>query len=180
MSSDPLHSIFWNHLEGIITAKLQHMPGDIYSSELRNAAKKIKGLGDAAVEFDGVKDRKGPDASLYNSSCTSDGKETQPPFLIEVNWTNLTSKKLAEKAEEYIQLSEGKVRTVVTVDLYPIYQRSNKGKSLKNDQKGPAPAVISVRRSYRGEDQQAATPRKDFDKVIMPFSLFVSMFKFPR
>jgi hypothetical protein len=117
---------------------------------------------------------------LYNSSCTSDGKETQPPFLIEVNWTNLTSKKLAKKAEEYIQLSEGKVRTVVTVDLYPICQRSNKGKSLKNDQKGPAPAVISVRRSYGGEDQQAATPRKDFEKVIMPFSLLVSMFKFPR
>lgn len=189
MSSDPLHAIFWNHLEGLIKEKLANLPDGVYSSKLRDAAAKVQGQGDAAVEFDGADDRNGPDCSFYFRGCASENEEDQPPFVIEVNWSNLSSKKLAEKAKQYIQLSDGQVHTVVNIDLNQIYQKSKKGKFLKKDQKGPAPAFVSVWRSgdreegkvqqgkdQQGKDQQAATPRKDFEKVIMPSSLFVSIF----
>jgi ABC-type molybdate transport system ATPase subunit len=63
---------------------------------------------------------------------------------LEVNWSRHSSDELAEGAQELITLSDGKIRTVVNVDLNEIYKASNQGQSLRPNQEGPAVATISV------------------------------------
>lgn len=172
MPSEPLHSIFSSKIGQLIEKKMAELADgkeghESTSSQLRTAAANVDTKGDSRLKFHGVKDRKAPDASYYFLNCVSEKKEVQAPFIVEVNWANLSSEKLAEKAQQYIQLSNGNVRTVVNIDMNQIYQNSNNGKDLEENEKGPAPAYVSVWRAYdrEGGGQQAAAPRKDFEKV---------------
>ncbi|KAH8744679.1 hypothetical protein F5883DRAFT_529829 [Diaporthe sp. PMI_573] len=99
-------------------------PGTM-SLELRNAAANIGGKRYTRVKFHGVRDKKAPDDSYYFIECFSINEEVQALYLIQINWAGLSSKKLAEKAEQYIQLSNGKAHTVINVDMNQIYLNSN-------------------------------------------------------
>lgn len=101
-------------------------------------------LDDARIYFEGVLDRKQPDGSYYSE----DREQTEPSFALEINWSRCNSDQLAERAQELIKLSNGKIHTVVNVDLNEIYKASNEGKSLRPNEEVPAAATVSVWRAH--------------------------------
>jgi hypothetical protein len=74
-------------------------------------------------------------------------KQTQPSLLIQVSWSHHNGDELAEMAREVITLSNGKIRTVINVNLNDIYKESNEGKTLQENSGGPAAAMLSVWRA---------------------------------
>lgn len=90
-----------------------------------------------------------PDQGYYHLFC----EQSEPSLVIEINWSHFTSEELAERAKDLIQESGTKVRTVVNVDLSQIYQRYRLVKELKEKDKGPAPATVSVWRASIKDDE---------------------------
>jgi hypothetical protein len=139
---------------------------------LRRVAANIKPRGNAAIYFDKVLDRKHPDGSYFFRGC----KQAQPSLAVEVSWSHHDSQELAERARELISLSNGKIRTVVSVNLHDIYKESEEGKTLEESSEGPAAATASVWRAHLKDvnGQQELMAECDYDEVC-PFISFVRM-----
>jgi hypothetical protein len=168
MTVTPLHGAFAGQLKDLL-AKIRGNIEDgtkAYKNtpqDLKTAASNIKALDDARIYFEEVLDIKQPDGSYYFEEC----EQPEPSLTLEVNWTRHNSEELAERAQELISLSNGKIRTVVTVDLHEIYKSSNNGKSLRQHAEGPAAALVSVWRArVRDHDgRRIITPERDFCEV---------------
>lgn len=130
---------------------------------LKTAASNIRALDDARIYFEDELNIKQPDGSYYSKDCG----QREPTFALEVNWSRYNGDQLAERAQELINLSNGKIRTVVNVDLNEIYEASNQGKSLRSNQEGPAAATVSVwrARTKNIDDHQVTLPELDYNEV---------------
>ncbi|KAG6365588.1 hypothetical protein INS49_007199 [Diaporthe citri] len=80
----------------------------------------------------------------------------------------LQGEELAERARELINLSNGNIRTVVTVNLHDIYKESDEGKTLEENSEGPAAATVSVWRARLKDvdGRKVLTPECDYDEAF--------------
>lgn len=168
MTVTPLHGAFSGQLKDLLAEIRSDIKRGIEGYQatpkiLKTAASNIKALDDARIYFEGVLDRKQPDGSYYSEDC----EQTEPSFALEVNWSRCNSDQLAERAKELIKLSNGKIRTVVNVDLNEIYKASNEGKSLRPNEEGPAAATVSVWRTHTMDinGHQVTVPEQDYHEV---------------
>ncbi|KAH8744211.1 hypothetical protein F5883DRAFT_662169 [Diaporthe sp. PMI_573] len=88
--------------------------------------------------------------------------ERLPTIVFEVNWSNHTRQQLDKRAQDFISLSHGETRTVVTFDFRDIYDKFQSEKSFK---KGLAPARLSIWKAI-SDGEQTITPKKVVDKVF--------------
>lgn len=118
------------------------------SNSLKEAAAKIETQATTTLKFFGKgKTRKEPDAAYFYEGCIDICRKRLPSLVLEVNWSRHTARKLSERAKSLIDLSRGQIRTVITVDLHQIYQRTlgaKPRKELRCNDKGPAPATLTV------------------------------------
>lgn len=168
MTVTPLHGTFVDQFKDLLAEIRTNIKHGIEGYEttprtLRDAASDIMAQGDARIYFEDVLDRKQPDGSYYFENCD----QPEPSLTLEVNWSHHNHEELAERAKECITLSNGKIRTVVIVDLYDIYKASDKGKSLRQNAEGPAAATVSVWRARTTDvdGHQVVTPELDFHEV---------------
>jgi hypothetical protein len=91
--------------------------------------------------------------------------ERLPTIVFEVNWSNHTRQQLDKRAQDFISLSHGETRTVVTFDFRDIYDKFQSEKSFK---KGLAPARLSIWKAI-SDGEQTITPKKVVDKVRVSF-----------
>ncbi|KAH8746120.1 hypothetical protein F5883DRAFT_586017, partial [Diaporthe sp. PMI_573] len=131
---------------------------------LRRVSGDIKARGDARIYFEESPDRKQPDGSHFFRGC----KQAQPSLAIEVSWSHHDSQELGKRARELINLSNGKIRTVVNVNLHDIYKESDEGKTLEENSEGPAAATVSVWRAHLKDvnGQQELMPECDYDEAF--------------
>lgn len=168
MTVSQLHGAFSGQLKDLLAKIRGNIEDGIKAYKatpeiLKTAASNIQSLDDARIYFKDVLNRKQPDGSYYSEDC----EQREPSFALEVNWSRYNGDQLAERAQELINLSDGKIRTVVNVDLNEIYEASNKGKSLRSNQEGPAAATVSVWRA-RATDidgHQVTVPERDYHEV---------------
>lgn len=133
------------------------------NSKLKDAADEIKSHGTSKIPFDGTKVTCEPDGSFVHKGCT---KQKTPTMVLEVNWAHRKTREACEeRAKELIRLSKGEIRTVVNVDLGPIYREG-----LKNGVKtgGPAPALLSV---WRWGGESDLTAHADPQEMVSPVSV---------
>lgn len=163
-----LHSTLVEELMLIKLANAESRYQEI-SSELRDAAKDITRTGDRKLKLRN-KENKEPDASFVCDCphCRQEKKKQRekrhPTILFEVNWAHLTSDQLAQRAQDFINLSQGKIRTIVNFDMRAIY---DKFKSKKSWDEIRAAARVSIWRA-RAEDadgQEVIVPVKEYDEV---------------
>ncbi|KAI0530189.1 hypothetical protein GGR58DRAFT_494306 [Xylaria digitata] len=89
-------------------------------------------------EGSGAKDTKAPDWEIRHMCKRSDDSECQYPNLVfEVGWTQ-TKEELKEKAEFYINRSNGEIRTIVAVHMHEMFlaERKNEIKLKRMYRKG--------------------------------------------
>ncbi|KAH8752300.1 hypothetical protein F5883DRAFT_205453 [Diaporthe sp. PMI_573] len=169
MSMSAFHGTFVGGFKDLLTSLRVYIEHGTKGYErtpeaLRRVAANIKPRGNAAIYFDKVLDRKHPDGSYFFRGC----KQAQPSLAVEVSWSHHDSQELAERARELISLSNGKIRTVVSVNLHDIYKESDEGKALEESSEGPAAATASVWRAHLKDvnGQQELMAECDYDEAF--------------
>ncbi|KAI1156928.1 hypothetical protein F4825DRAFT_401515 [Nemania diffusa] len=90
-------------------------------SKVSSAAETVVSSGHTAIKFPfarGESDSKSPDLSMRHTLCQRKCKF--PTIVVEIAWSQ-DEEDVRNKAEFYIRRSEGKIRTVVAIDMRKMY-----------------------------------------------------------
>ncbi|GAP85720.2 hypothetical protein SAMD00023353_1400010 [Rosellinia necatrix] len=120
-----VHESMVYEISGEVRQWLAHLRGSP-DPKISNAASSVKGRGTTGIRFHfakGESDIKSPDASFTHKKCKSGCK--YPTIVVEIGFSQ-SPNDLKEKAEAYIRRSKGKIRAVVGVNLYKLYQAEMK------------------------------------------------------
>jgi hypothetical protein len=99
MTVTPLHGAFAGQLKDLLAKIRSDIKRGIEGYQatpktLKTAASNVKALDDARVYFKGRLNRKHLDGSSYHEEC----KQTEPSFVLKVNWSRYNGDQLAERA----------------------------------------------------------------------------------
>ncbi|KAI0868389.1 hypothetical protein GGS24DRAFT_482539 [Hypoxylon argillaceum] len=94
---------------------------------ISNAAKSSTTEPELTIWLKDKSDTKTPDCSMTHE-CQRESECRHPTLAFEVSWTE-TREELRKKAERYIRLSDGAIRTVVAVSLHEMWKAEKKNES---------------------------------------------------
>ncbi|KAI0975667.1 hypothetical protein F4678DRAFT_277007 [Xylaria arbuscula] len=116
------------------------------NSEISNAAKTLRLHGNKHIKLPAsnqAKDPKSPDGGIKHTCKLA---FNHPALLFEIEFSHLTKEKLRDKAKEYMERSNGKIRTVIGVYMGEIYKAE-----AKNEER--------LRKMYRTSEANESGPQ---------------------